>query len=250
MRSRMLPSLSYVSFLMVPGAIILMSDSLLNGRKKAALAWFLSGTFLISLLGYRTEIYAMLIGGAISAYYIKGPQVKRSTAVKLVAAFAAAAVALNLGVVAFREMPAGTYLERLSFTTYVFSSLVDFMGFSAFGHSGGMIHASILSSLKIIPGTRYGPRTFISQLVGVGGGSTTPTVLGIPYADFGLAGVAVTGLLLGLLFGSGYRMLRRGDVDILPVHALCMAFLIITIETGIADAIVLLYLIAYLVMVI
>jgi uncharacterized membrane protein len=57
-------------------------------------------------------------------------------------------------------------------------------------------------------------------------------------------------LLLGLLFGSGYKMLRRGDVDVLPLHVLCMAFLIITIETGIADSIVLLYFLAYLIIVI
>ncbi len=250
MRARMLPVLSYLSFLIVPACIIKITESLMNSKNREAVGWLLAGTFLISLLGYRTEIYALLLGAGISAYYVKGGKIRRRTAIKWGLAFGLVIILLNVGVVMFREMPLESFMDRFSFTTYVFSSLVDSMGMSAFGHAGGVIHTSILSSLKIIPGSRTGPRTFISQLVGVGGGSTTPTMLGIPFVDFGIAGVILTGLLLGLLFGCGYKMLRRGDVDVLPVHALCMAFLIITIETGIADTIVLLYLIAYLIMVV
>ena len=150
----------------------------------------------------------------------------------------------------FREMPVASFMDRFAMTTNVFSSMADGFGLTLFGQTGGVIHESILSSLRIIPGPRTGPRTFISQLIGVGGGSTTPTMIGLPFADFGIAGVVIVGILLGLLFGSGYKTLRRGDIDILPLHALCMAFLILTIETGIADTIVLLYLIAYIVMLI
>lgn len=250
MRARLLPVLSYLSFLIVPGCIIKISDSLLNNRNRESLFWLLSGTFLISLLGYRTEIFALLLGAAVSVYYIKGRFVERNAAIKYGVVFVLLMLSINLAVVLFREMPVASSMDRFSFTTSVFSSLADSMGLSLFGQAGGVIHTSILSSLKIIPGPRIGPRTFISQLVGVGGGSTTPTIIGIPFVDFGIFGIVLTGILLGLLFGSGYKMLRRGDVDILPIHALCMAFLIITIETGIADTIVLLYLIAYLILVI
>jgi oligosaccharide repeat unit polymerase len=250
MRSRLLPILSYLSFLIVPGCIIKLSDALLNRRNREAIGWLLAGTFLISLLGYRTEIFALLLGAAISFYYIKARGVKPRKAIKYGIIFVLLLVAINLGVVLFREMPVASTMDRLSFTTYVFSSMADSMGLSLFGQAGGVIHTSILSSIKAIPGPRTGPRTFISQLVGVGGGSTTPTIIGIPFIDFGIAGIVITGILLGLLFGSGYKMLRRGDVDILPIHALCMAFLLITIETGIADTIVLIYLIAYLLLVI
>ena len=250
MRSRMIPALAYLSFLIVPACIIKISDCLLNKRDKEALIWLFSGTFLISLLGYRTEIYALLLGAGISTYYIRWNKIKRNTAIKYGAVFAFLFILLNLVVVLFREAPLGTVMDRFSFTTYVFSSLVDSMGISLFGHSGGLIHASILSSLRIIPGPTTGPRTFVSQLIGVGVGSTTPTIIGIPYLDYGIFGIILTGIILGLLFGSGYKMLKRGDVDILPVHALCTAFLLITVETGIADVIVLLYLIAYLVMIV
>ncbi|MBN2330194.1 MAG: hypothetical protein JXC85_00085 [Candidatus Aenigmarchaeota archaeon] len=249
MRSRMMPSLAYISFLIVPGCIILLTDSLLHRRNREALGWLLAGTFLISLLGYRTEIYALLLGASMSAYYLKGGGISKGTAVKYIAAFAAVALAINIGVVMFREMPVESFADRFALTTNVFSSIADNYGLTVFGETGGVIHMSILSSLRVIPGPRTGPRTFISQLIGMGAGSTTPTIIGLPFVDFGIAGVLIAGILLGLLFGSGYKTLRRGDIDILPLHALCMAFLILTIETGIADTIVLIYLIAYLVMV-
>lgn len=250
MRSRLMPSLAYISFLIVPGCIILFTNSIIHKKSKEALGWLAAGTFLISLLGYRTEIYALLLGAFISAYYIKGGSVRKGTAIKYIIVFGVILLVINLGVVMFREMPLGSFLYRFSMTTNVFSSMADSFGLTLFGQTGGVIHQSILSSLRIIQGPRIGPRTFISQLIGVGGGSTTPTMIGLPFADFGIAGILIVGLLLGLLFGSGYKTLRRGDIDILPLHALCMAFLILTIETGIADTIVLLYLIAYLIMVI
>lgn len=249
-RARLIPALSYLSFLIVPGCLITMTDSLLNGRAREALFWVLSGTFLVSLLGYRTEVFALLIGASISAYYVKGGAVSRLSAVKLGAAFLAMLVALNLFFFSFRDSPLSSSLDRFSVTMQVFSSLAGNEGVSLFGVSGGIIHASVLSSLRIIPGPSTGPRTYISQLVGVSSGSTTPTILGIPYLDFGLAGIIALGAMLGFLFGSGYKMIRRGDVDVLPVHALCMAFLFITLETGIADAIVLVYLIAYLLIIV
>jgi len=248
MRARLIPSLAYISFLIVPACIILMTDRLLNGRPRDALFWLASGSFLIALLGYRTELFALLLGAFISAYYVKGKSVPRRRAVLLSAIFIMILVSSNLLLFSFRESPLETSMTRFSVTTYVFSSLTEGMGLSLFGISGGLIHSSMLSSITVIPGTKTGPRTFISQLVGVQAGSTTPTILGMPYLDFGLAGVLIGGLALGLLFGAGYKSLRRGDIDILPLHALSLSFLFITIETGIGDAIVLVYLIAYLLM--
>lgn len=250
LRSHLLPSLSYISFLIVPGVLIRVSDHMFNKKEKEALIWVAVGTFLISLLGYRTEIYAILLGSFFCAYYIKGGSVKRKQVVKNGMIFSVILLAINFSVIAFRPMPTSEFANRFAFTTHVFSSIADSMGPSLLGHSGGLIHTSILSSLKIIPGPRIGPRTFISQMIGVGGGSTTPTIIGLPYVDFGILGVIFFGLILGLLYGTGYKTLRKGNIDILPVHALCLAFLLITIETGIADTIVILYLLAYLVMVI
>jgi uncharacterized membrane protein len=82
------------------------------------------------------------------------------------------------------------------------------------------------------------------------GVTTTSTILGIPYIDFGLAGVVVLGFVLGLLYHRGHACLRVGSEGLLPWHALCLAFLLLTIETGIGDAIVIIYLTIYALMVI
>jgi uncharacterized membrane protein len=250
MRTKLLPLLTYASFLIVPGCIIKISDSLLNDSRRGALFWLLSGLALISLLGYRTEIYALLLGAAVSAYYIKGPGVNWKRAGKYAAALGVIALLANLAVVSYREMPLSSFMGRFALTTRVFSAISSEMGLSPFGVGGGAAHTSIISSLKIIPGPRIGPRTFISQLFGITEGSTTPTIIGLPFVDFGIAGIVIVGLILGLLYGAGHKTLLRGSVDIVPVHALLMAFLLLSIETGIADLIVILYLICYLVMVI
>lgn len=246
MRVRLVPWLSYASFLIVPAVLILMTRCMLSGKNRQAVMWFLSGLFLISLLGYRTEIYALMLGGLICAYYAKGRSITRAKALAFLAAFAMIAMAANLVVVSYRTSPVSSFMDRFAFTTAVFSSIADEMGLSPFGIGGGMAHLSILSSMHITPGPQIGPRTFISRLFGIEDGPTiTPTILGLPFIDFGVAGVVAFGAILGFLYGRGYRTLRKGAIDILPVHALLTSFLLLTIETGIADFIVILYLLAY-----
>jgi oligosaccharide repeat unit polymerase len=249
-RTKLIPWLSYTAFLIVPACIIKVSDSLLNRRNMDALFWFLAGLLLISLLGYRTEIFALLLGAMISAYYIKGHRINTKSVLRYGLLFLVIAVLINIAVVHFRNMPLASFMDRIAMTTGIFSLISEEMGLTAFGVGGGAAHASILSSLKIIPGSRIGPRTFISNMFGITETSTTPTILGLPFVDFGIAGIIVFGIILGLLYGSGYKTLTQRNVDILPVHALLMAFLILSIETGIADMIVILYLLAYLIMVI
>ena len=252
MRTRLIPALSYISFLVVPACLITISSALMRGEKKEAFLWFTAGIFLMSLLGYRTEVFVLMLGTAFCAYYTlytggRSPGTRRL--VKYAIPLALFIVLLNTGVAYFRQTPLSESMDRFAFTTQIFSSMADSMGLSVFGTGHGLIHQSILSSVRIIPGSQTGPRTFISQFFGITGGSTTPTIAGIPFVDFGIAGLLAMGLILGLLFGRGYKSLRvwgKGSSDLLPIHALCMAFLIITIETGIADVIVVVYLIAYL----
>ncbi|MFH0956852.1 MAG: hypothetical protein V1813_03245, partial [Candidatus Aenigmatarchaeota archaeon] len=50
-RARLIPGLSYASFLMVPAVLIKITECLQEKKNRQAIAWFLSGLFLISLLG-------------------------------------------------------------------------------------------------------------------------------------------------------------------------------------------------------
>jgi oligosaccharide repeat unit polymerase len=248
-RARLIPGLSYASFLLVPAVLIKITECLQEKKNRQAIAWFLSGLFLISLLGYRTEIYALMLGAVVCAYYAKGGKIRSGTALKCLAAFVVIALIANLVVMSYRTSPVSSFMDRFSFTTGIFSSIAGEMGLSPFGVGGGMMHLSILSSLHLVPGPQIGPRTFITRIFQMDEGPTlTPTIIGLPFIDFGIAGVAIFGALLGLIYGTGYKTLRKGNRDLLPVHALLISFLILTIETGIADLVVILYLLAYVAM--
>lgn len=235
MRSLMMPALTYISFLIVPGCVIKSGSEIRERRPRQALAWFLLSLFAIALLGYKTEIIALLLGMAFVLNYLgclKGIE-------KWVWL-----VLLGIAVLFFLS---GVTALRFSLTTGVFSSIASKVG--PLGITHGMMFQSIFSSMGIFPGPAWGPRGIISQMVGMGEVTTTPTILGIPYMDFGVAGVIAMGLILGIIFSLGYRTLRNGGTDILPLHAVCLSFLILSIETGIADLVVILYIFAYILMI-
>lgn len=235
LRSEMIPALTYISFLILPGCVIKSGGDIMGRRPGQALLWFLLSLFAISLLGYKTEIFALVISMVLMLNYLG-----------CLRRVGKRAWLLLLGLAAV-FLVSGITVLRFSLTAGVFSSIVSKIG--PLGITQGMMFQSIFSSMGIFPGPAWGPRGMISQLVGMGDVTTTPTILGIPYMDFGVVGVVATGIILGLLFGAGYQTLRRGGTDILPLHAVCLSFLILTIETGIADLIVILYLFAYLLMI-
>ena len=68
------------------------------------------------------------------------------------------------------------------------------------------------------------------------GVTITPTIFGQMLVDFGTAGVAAGMGILGLITGAGYRIMKKtGDTFYIMLYALIMAYLIISVETGILD---------------
>lgn len=241
MRKKMFAPLTYLSFLIVPGCIITVGKCFLEKRPKEAIGWFLIGLFLISLVGYRTEILALVLSTTLVIYYINQSLqrlVEKNIGLILGIVF------LSLLIVNVKNVQL-SLLSRSWMTLSVFSSLVSEFGFSFFGYGHGILTQSIFSSLGIISGPSWGPRGLVSRMIDMGDVTTTSTILGMPYVDFGLIGILVLGFLLGVLFSKGYKCLKAGNKDILPIHALCLSFLILTIETGIGDIIVIGYFLAY-----
>lgn len=235
-------TLTYLSFLLVPGALIWIYHAFRSKNYFVGVILFLINLFLVSLLGYRTEMFVFILSFMIISYYYLG---KRKTA-KVLAFLVILALILNSLAISFRS--GETLGGRFSATLGVFSFLVEKTDLEGAG-SYGTLHQSIFSSVHLLPGPTTGPRTFVSQIVGVEKGTTTSTILGLPYADFGLIGVAIFSILLGIMFGMGYKKIKQ-DKSILPIHALCFSFLIVGIETGIGDVIVIFYFLLYIFMVI
>lgn len=235
-------TLTYISFLLVPGALIWIYQTFKSKNYYTGTIIFLTNLFLISLLGYRTEIFVFILSFIIISYYYLGG--KRIA--KILAFLIMLSLILNSIAISFRNEESSLF--RIAATLGVFSFIVEKsspLGLSSYG----TLHESIFSSAHILPGPTTGPRTFISQMVKVEKGSTTSTILGLPYADFGVIGVIIFSIIFGLIFGIGYKKMMK-EKSILPIYALCLAFFIVSIETGIGDVIVIFYFLIYIFMVI
>lgn len=107
--------------------------------------------------------------------------------------------------------------------------------------SGGMFGQFHLSAfLSAMPGEQFSPRRIVTNLLGNRPQvTTTPSLIGPFYVDFGLVGVAVGMLLLGLALGSLYILMKKARGIEQQVIGFLYAFLLgmslIGIHTGILD---------------
>ncbi len=237
---RYIPAIfTYASFLLVPACVISFQEFLLKGERKKAIFIFFSGLFSISILGYRTEVIVLLISSLLVLWYLQTEkkrllQKNRKTLLFFGIVFAMAVFSIFAISLARNSVDA---FQRSSLTMGVLSMLTKYL---EGGEGGGTLHYAIFSSAGILPGPKTGPRTFISLLIGVERGSTTSTILGLPFVDFGVGGVILFSIFLGAFFSFAYTVatLRK---NVLPMYAICFAFLLVSIETGIADVIVIFY---------
>jgi oligosaccharide repeat unit polymerase len=124
----------------------------------------------------------------------------------------------------------------------VFSDIVNFSSFS------GSLHGKFTISIfeTILPGIQMGPRTFISLLRETSlASSTTPSILGGPYLDFGVLGIALFMFLVGLLLTVLYLVMESSQT---PFNSFCykinvvsysylLSISIISIHSGLLDPI-------------
>lgn len=235
-----------LAFLIVPGFAIKFTEMLNNDKKKPAGILFLFSLILISFLGYRTEVFALLISAILIYLYLTKDSIKK---LKMLLPVASIIILMNFIVVLFRSSSLSEPLIRFSSTLQVFTSLVKSTGFSLFGVSKGALSLSIFSSMSLLPGPNFNPRGLITSVLGANPDvTTTPTILAIPYLDFGILGLVLFGFFLGYIFKIGHNQVKKGNITILPMYSLCFSFLLISIETGIADFIVILYFLVYLIL--
>lgn len=106
------------------------------------------------------------------------------------------------------------------------------------GGYGGMFHLS--SFLVALPGAQDSPRRIVSDILGHRAEvTTTPSIIGPWYMDFGVLGILVGMFLLGAMLAGLYRQMKRaaglerGVLTFLYAYASCMA--LAGIHTGILD---------------
>ena len=243
---------TYVATFLVPAGVLLAAQAgkmhtsrRLSAREARAytLSIAIAVTFLISLLGYRTQTVVSLLAFT----YVMHRYRLIGRAEILAVLGAALLTAAGLGY--YRAASLGSHtglagvIERrveltIALYDYAVSSLHKAGAWSLlFGRYGGDIALATFSSfLPFLPGYSLGPRTIVARDFGVTGVSLTSTLLGTVSLDLGLAGVVFFALALGSILGALYALTKYEDSALAAaLFGTCYAYLLVGIETGLVD---------------
>lgn len=244
-------TLTMLSMILVPGGILAISSIgrkmqqgkiSLNEARVYSLAILLSTTFLIALLGYRTQIIVSLLGCSIAMHCSKVMGVT-----EVLASFFLAISSISL-VGYTRSLAEGSSISltdvlgsRIGLTLSIYDSLVNRFFFWGANH-GTTLLATVSSFFHFIPGPRLGPRTIVARMYGVQDISMTSTLFGTVVLDFGIIGIMAFALLLGFVIGLSYYAMKntKGAIPT-GIFSLLLAYTIVGIETGLVDLIVFIF---------
>jgi oligosaccharide repeat unit polymerase len=241
-------TLTTLAMILVPGGILAISTigkRLENGvisQKDAriySLFILLGTTFLISLLGYRTQIIVSLLGCTIAMYYSR-----LIGTIELLFSFFAAIFSISIAGY-YRALAEGSSIglfdvvgQRMGLTLSIYDSLVN--RFYLFGANHGTVFLATFSSFfHTIPGPRLGPRTIVARMYGVQDISMTSTLFGTVVLDFGIPGIMVFALALGFVIGLAYYAMKNTR-EAIPtgIFSLLIAYTLVGVETGLVDLVV------------
>jgi len=181
-------TLTTLAMILVPGGILAISagGKRLEGgfisKKEArvySLGILLMTTFLISLLGFRTQIIVSLLGCTIAMYYSR-----LIGAIEVMVSFLTALFAISIAGY-YRALAEGGSIglfdvigQRMGLTLSIYDSLLN--RFYLFGANHGTTFLATFSSFfHSIPGPRLGPRTIVARMYGVQDISMTSTLLAL-----------------------------------------------------------------------
>lgn len=181
------------------------------------------GALIFGLNGYRTSVLGILGSSFITLYYLD--KISRKVGIIFVAVIVAGIMAI--GYIASQSIatqhwtlnPLELIFYRAAFTLEVFEKIIP-LGASTHGHILSMIFSS------------GSPRTFIGEYVLHYTVCLTSTLFGPVYLDFGLIGLAIQMLFMGLFLEIIYKLKKGIGVGI---YSIILTHTIIWIETGPTD---------------
>lgn len=125
----------------------------------------------------------------------------------------------------------------------VFSAILEEIPSSRDFYLGGATAASFIS---ILPGSQLASRELVTQLVYGQPPKTslTPSILGLPYMDFGLVGVIIVMGLIGVVLQILYIKMYSNYFRILDtlIYTYFLTIIILSIHSGLSDPITLVFL--------
>jgi len=181
------------------------------------------GALIFGLNGYRTSVLGILGSSFITLYYLD--KISRKVGIIFVAVIVVGIMAI--GYIASQSIatqhwtlnPLELIFYRAAFTLEVFEKIIP-LGASTHGHVLSMIFSS------------GSPRTFIGEYVLHYTVCLTSTLFGPVYLDFGLIGLAIQMLFMGLFLEIIYKLKKGIGVGI---YSIILTHTIIWIETGPTD---------------
>lgn len=211
LRTSLNPKLTALTYLFgVPSSVYLV----LKGKKIG-----FSFPFLVALYGYRTPILTSAIALALPYLYeMKEGTIKKGLLVGVIGGIVALLLSILRGSTEF--------LVRIQGTTSVLDVIVKRCSLVGFYH-GELQFSGITSYLT----GGLGPRMLISRYLGVSGVTTTATLIGGMYLDFGiLSGIEM--FFLGMYYGAMENL--KSNVG-RALYYSTLAYGIVGVETGILD---------------
>lgn len=206
-----------------PLFLITMNILLAKYYNRKYLILILLGAIIFGLNGYRTSVLGIMGSSFITLYYLDKISKKFGIIFILVIAIGIMAV----GYIASQSIssqhwtlnPLELIFYRAAFTLEVFEKIIP-LGASTHGHILSMIFSS------------GSPRTFIGEYVLKYTVCLTSTLFGPVYLDFGLIGLVIQMLFMGLFLELVYKLKKGIGVGI---YSIILTHTIIWIETGPTD---------------
>ena len=222
--------LSYLIFL--PSINILLAKY--NNKKYYLL--FLLGLLLFVSTGYRTTAMAIVISVLITLYYTKDLPWKYLI-LSIIAIFILLVV---VGYIAVKSIEwqtwSSTPIELLFYRAGYTLQVLDRAAFLQGSTHGQLLYNTLMGFFK-----SSDPRVIVGSTTLGYAHSTTSTIFGPALLDFGVYAMALQMTILGFIMNLIYKVQTNVKNIFIALYAILMAHLIIWIETGPTDLVVVLF---------
>ena len=217
-----------------PLFLIMINILLAKYYDRKYLVLVLLGAIIFGLNGYRTSVLGILGSTFITLYYLE--KISKKVGIGFIALIVVGVI--MIGYIASQSIatqhwtlnPIELLFYRAGFTLEVFERILPLAG-TTHGHILSMIFSS------------GSPRTFIGQYVLSDNVCLTSTLFGPVYLDFGLIGLTIQMLFMGLFLGLVHKLKKGIGVGI---YSIILTHTLIWIETGPTDIMIwFLYLIGF-----
>ena len=222
-----------------PLFLIMINILLAKYYDRKYLSLVLLGALIFGLNGYRTSVLGILGSSFITLYYLE--KISKKVGIGFIALIVVGIMAI--GYIASQSIaaqhwtlnPVELVFYRAGFTLEVFERILPLAG-TTNGHILSMIFSS------------GSPRTFIGQYVLSDNVCLTSTLFGPVYLDFGLIGLTIQMLFMGVFLGLVHKLKKGIGVGI---YSIILTHTLIWIETGPTDIMIwFLYLIGFILIII